>query len=155
MSNGNNWSAASLLRDVNNRHERLKNYVHEGFRVPLPKWGRFLMGCFYFSIPLVGGHYVMQWAISKSHESIGEQGEKLQVKDLQGFGNKRLDEDGTLKQVGAGGWGAGVKLAVSDGETQKRNGEMLDKYFKKQRRKLEKAEKQKQLEKEKKNSDTM
>jgi hypothetical protein len=106
------------------------------------------MGCFYFSIPLVGGHYVMQWAISKSHESIGEQGEKLQVKDLQGFGNKRLDEDGTLKQVGAGGWGAGVKLAVSDGETQKRNGEMLDKYFKKQRRKLEK-EKQKQLEKEK------
>jgi hypothetical protein len=53
------------------------------------------MGCFYFSIPLVGGHYVMQWAISKSHESIGEQGEKLQVKDLQGFGNKRLDEDGT------------------------------------------------------------
>jgi len=56
------------------RHERLKNYVHNGFRVPLPPWGRAVMGFVYFSLPVIGGYYVMQWAISKSHEEIGERG---------------------------------------------------------------------------------
>jgi hypothetical protein len=98
------------------------------------------MGCFYFSIPLVGGHYVMQWAISKSHESIGERGEKLEIKDIQNLGHHRVDKEGNRQRVGAGGWGGGVKLAVSDEETQKRNREMLNKYFKKQKRKLEKEQ---------------
>jgi hypothetical protein len=142
MPGSNNSSGNSWFSSIHERHERLKHTVHEGMRVPLPKWGRFAMGCFYFCIPLVGGHYVMQWAISKSHESIGEQGEKLKVKDLQGLGNKRLDAEGNLKTVGAGGWGGGVKLAVSDEETQKHNREMLNKYFKKQRRKLEKQQQQ-------------
>jgi hypothetical protein len=48
---------------------------------------------------------------------LGEQ-ERTTNQGLARIGNKRLDEDGTLKQVGAGGWGAGVKLAVSDGEVQ-------------------------------------
>jgi len=52
----------------------LKNYVHNGFRVPLPPWGRAVMGFVYFSLPVIGGYYVMQWAISKSHEEIGERG---------------------------------------------------------------------------------
>jgi hypothetical protein len=38
-----------------------------------------MMSCIYFSIPVVGGWYVMQWAISKSHESIGEKGGKMQI----------------------------------------------------------------------------
>jgi hypothetical protein len=58
----------------------------------------------------------MQWSPCVT-ESIGGAGETTN-QGLARIGNKRLDEDGTLKQVGAGGWGAGVKLAVSDGETQ-------------------------------------
>ena len=56
------------------RHERLKNYVHNGFRYPLPRWGQRVMGFVYFTLPVIGGYHVMQWAISKSHEEIGERG---------------------------------------------------------------------------------
>jgi len=107
------------------------------------------MGVFYFSIPVVGGWYVMQWAISKSHASIGERGERLPVQTVQGIGNQRViqqqhGEDGEIVEqqqtVGAGGWGGGVNLAVSDEETQKRNRKMLHKFLRQQRRKLEKED---------------
>jgi len=92
------------------------------------------MGCFYFSVPVVAGSYIMQWAISKSHYSIGEHGERLPVKEVQGIGDVRVDEQGNRQRVGAGGWGAGVKLAVSDEETQRRNREQLNKFLKAQKR---------------------
>ena len=35
-----------------------------------------------YPIPvIVGGYYIMQWAIGRSHESIGESGEKLRERD--------------------------------------------------------------------------
>ena len=43
------------------------------------------MGCIYFSIPVVGGWHVMQWAIGKSHDSIGPKGEKLRIKEVEGI----------------------------------------------------------------------
>lgn len=129
----------NAIKSFHDRHERLKKVVHEGFRYPLPPWGRFLAGCFYFSLPIVGGYHVMQWAISKAHDSIGENGERLPVKEIQGIGNKRVDrESGELKTVGAGGWGGGVRLATSDEETQRKNREKLHKFLKIQKKKLEK-----------------
>jgi len=126
---------SSGLRGFHQKHERLKKAVHEGFRYPLPKWGRVAMGCVYFMIPVVGGYYVMQWAISKSHESIGPHGEKLPVKSVQGIGDKRVvTHDGQLATVGAGGWGGGVRLAVSDEATQRKNRENLDHFLKRQKR---------------------
>ena len=91
------------------------------------------MGCFYFTIPVVGGWYVMQWAISESHDEIGERGEKLQHKRLQGYGNKTVI-DGRDEKVGAGGRFGGVHLAVSDSITQQNNKTMLAAMFKKERR---------------------
>lgn len=92
---------AHALRTFHERHEKLKHTVHtvsardslcqggnsrmthhlttltipshpaQAWRYPLPTWGRYAMGCFYASIPIVGGWYVMQWAISRSVEEIG------------------------------------------------------------------------------------
>lgn len=89
------------------------------------------MGLIYMTIPIVGGYYVMQWAIAKSHASIGERGERLPVKTVQGLGNRRIDHDGTARIVGAGGLGGGVRLSVSTEEEQRRNRRKLEKYLKK------------------------
>lgn len=132
----------SAIRKFHQRHERLKHTVHTAWRYPLPKWGRVVMGCVYFSIPVIGGYQVMQWAISKSHESIGKHGELLPEKRIQGIGDKRIKEDGTKEQVGAGGVGGGVRLAVSDEQTQKQNRKMLQAFFKQQRRKEKLAQQQ-------------
>jgi hypothetical protein len=166
------------------RHESVKNYVHNGFRYPLPPWGRTLMGFVYFSLPVIGGYHVMQWAISKSHEEIGERGtsqlflgeayavnnkknriessigplvshlclahfpffsfvsgEKLRNKQIEGIGDKVMIDNATgvtKKKVGAGGWGGGVNLAVSNETIQEKNQRMLKKFLKKQRKLLKK-----------------
>lgn len=117
----------TILQEIHVRHERLKRYVHDGFRYPLPTWGRYMMGFVYFTIPVVGGWHIMQWAISKAHVSIGEHGEKLEKKTITGIGDQR-GSDG--KHIGAGGWGGGVHLAVSDEETQRRNRKKLNKFLK-------------------------
>lgn len=77
----------------------------------------------------------MQWAISKSHVAIGERGELLEKKQIEGIGDVRILEDGTQEKVGAGGVGGGVRLAVSDEKTQQQNRQMLEAFFRKQRRK--------------------
>lgn len=140
------------LRTFHRRHERVKTAVHTAWRYPLPPAGRAMMGFVYFTIPVIGGWYVMQWAISKSHESIGERGERLPVRtsNMQAGigGDKRSrviilpdgEEEVREQRVGAGGWGGGVHLAISDEETQRRNRKMLNKFLKQQRRKHEKEE---------------
>jgi len=131
--------------DVHQKHERLKHYVHNGFRYPLPPWGRAVMGFVYFSLPVIGGWHIMQWAISKSHASIGERGEKLPQKQIQGVGNKVMVDTETgqqVQKVGAGGWGGGVHLAVSDENVQERNQKLLKTYLKQQRKLLRKKERE-------------
>ncbi len=75
----------------------------------------------------------MQWAISKSVDEIGERGEKLQNKNVQGFGNKTVI-DGREETIGAGGKFGGVHLAVSDSSTQEKNRAMLKALFRKERK---------------------
>jgi hypothetical protein len=60
------------IHDFNQAHNRLKHTVHTTWRYPLPPWGRFAMGCFYFSMPVVAGYYVSIWAVSKSEATIEE-----------------------------------------------------------------------------------
>lgn len=122
------------LRRLNEKHENLKRFVHEGMRVPLPWWGRTLMGFVYFTIPVVGGLSIMNWSINKAHESIGEDGQFLPDKSIHGHGDTVEGDDGERLKVGAGGWGGGVRLAVSDEETQKINREALDKFFAEQKK---------------------
>ncbi len=75
----------------------------------------------------------MQWAISKSVDEIGERGEKLQNKQVQGFGNKTVI-DGREEAIGAGGKFGGVHLAMSDASTQDQNRAMLEALFRKERK---------------------
>ena len=71
----------------------------------------------------------MQWAIGRAHDSIGEKGEKLRIKDVQGIGDQSV-VDGKTQRIGAGGMGMGVKLAVSDEHDQERSKRMLAKFKK-------------------------
>lgn len=74
-----------------------------------------------------------KWAISKSVDEIGERGEKLKHKQLQGYGNKTII-DGRKENIGAGGKFGGVHLAMSDSSTQENNRAMLEAMFKKERK---------------------
>ena len=98
-----------------------------------------MMSCVYFSVPVVGGWHVMQWAIGRAHDSIGEKGEKLRIKDVQGIGDQSV-VDGKTQRIGAGGMGMGVKLAVSDEHDQERSKRMLANMLKKARKRKRKEE---------------
>uniref|UniRef100_A0A7S2R0H2 Uncharacterized protein n=1 Tax=Eucampia antarctica TaxID=49252 RepID=A0A7S2R0H2_9STRA len=126
-------------------HEKLKKYIHTAWRYPLPRWGRFVMGSLYFTVPVIGGYQVMQWAIGKAHDSIGENGEKLKIKEIQGLGDKTVIK-GEIKKVGADGVGLGVKLAVSDEHYQAQNKQMLQTFFKNQEKRRKRLEKKSRTE---------
>jgi hypothetical protein len=131
-------------RNFNQSHERVKKYVHTAWRMPLPKWSQFAMGCFYFSVPVVGGWHVMQWAIGEAHKSIGPKGELLEVKEVQGIGQTAI-VDGEQKIIGAGGVGKGVKLALSDKGDQERSKKMLGKMLRENRRRKKKRDEEREL----------
>ena len=48
------------------------------------------MGCLYASVPIVGGWYVMQWAISLSVEEIGGEQYDASVRTLRCLANNDL-----------------------------------------------------------------
>lgn len=79
----------------------------------------------------------MAWATEKSKQSIGEHGERLPVHSAQNMGNQRVMGDGEVQKVGAGGWGGGVHLAVSDEETQKKTQRQIRKFLKMQKKKMQ------------------
>lgn len=104
------------------------------------------MGLVYFSIPVLAGWYLVDWTREQSNKNIGKDGERLPVKEVKGLGSSRIlsvgSDDNVEKRqkVGAGGWGGGVNLAVSDAETQRRNQAKLEKFLQKQRIKIDKDE---------------
>jgi len=117
-------SVTDGIHTFQQKHQRLKKYIHTAWRVPLPRWGQIGMGFVYFTVPIVAGYGVMKWAEEKSRLSIGEGGENLRVKNVEGVGNL-TKIDGVSRKVGAGGVGMGVRLAVSDKDDQARNQIML------------------------------
>lgn len=50
-----------IFDDLSERHERLKKRIHK-FKIPLSPRGQVAMKLVYFTIPVVGGLYLMQWA---------------------------------------------------------------------------------------------
>ena len=90
----------------------------------------------------------MEWAKSKSVDEIGARGEKLREKKIQGIGNKTVTVDGKVESIGAGGWGGGVHLALSDEETQKKNKAMLEAMFRRERKRRRKEMKESEQQQE-------
>ena len=68
----------AFFRRMSAEHASLKERIHT-YRIPLPPAGQKLMGFVYFSIPIIGGYYIMQWAVSHSAMNIGARGERLKV----------------------------------------------------------------------------
>ena len=97
------------VSELAEKHERLKKRIHN-FRIPLSKNGQRVMFVVYFSIPIVVGYNVMQWAIGKSAENLGAEGELLksrqnneyskytdyQNKQLQRILNRAKNKNGDL-----------------------------------------------------------
>jgi hypothetical protein len=75
-------------------------------------------------------------------------GEKLQVKEVEGIGDKRIVEGGRMEKVGAGGLLGGVRFAVSDQKTQKQNKDMLKAFFRKEQKRRKQQEKERQRQQE-------
>ena len=80
----------SFLRSISARHNALKERIH-AFRIPLSPAGQKFMGFVYFTIPVIGGYYIMQWAQNKSIENIGAKGEKLEF-SLEAQRNKEASK---------------------------------------------------------------
>jgi hypothetical protein len=66
----------AFLRKMSAGHTALKERIH-AYRIPLPPAGQKLMGFVYFSIPVIGGYSIMQWAVAQSAVNLGAQGEML------------------------------------------------------------------------------
>jgi hypothetical protein len=68
--------------------------VHN-FRIPLSPAGRRVAQVVYFSIPVIGGYFIMDWATSKAREEIEFQGESEAAPEDRGrvLGNMRVDPE--------------------------------------------------------------
>lgn len=138
------------IHQFNQAHNRLKHTVHTAWRYPLPPWGRTVMGFVYFSIPVIIGYGISNYAISISESTVKERFENKDTNRVQGLGDRIVVPEGgssdqsptTLrtKKVGAGGWGGGVNLATSDQKTQEINKVNLERFLRKQRRLRERRE---------------
>ena len=87
------------------------------------------------------------WSEILIRSPLGFSGEKLKIKEIEGIGDRRYDNDGSLKKVGDDGFS--VKLAVSSEKHQRQNSEMLEAMFRKERKRLRKREKMEREAKEK------
>lgn len=54
---------------TNHRHRRFVKRVH-AFRIPLSPAGQRVAQVVYFSLPVIGGYFIMDWATSKAREEI-------------------------------------------------------------------------------------
>jgi hypothetical protein len=130
---------------IQNGHDRIKHAVHSYWRQntilsPKGKFGKVVMSCLYFSLPVVVGYFLVTAVVDKSESTVPER-----------FGDKNKHETTsssspsssvTPQKIGAGGWGGGVNLATSDKETQDVNRINLERFMKKQRRLKEKRERE-------------
>ncbi len=59
-----------LLRQVVDGHRRLKEKIHST-RIPLSPGGKRVAALVYMSLPLIGGYFIMTWAMAKSEAKWG------------------------------------------------------------------------------------
>ena len=110
----------------------MKHAVHSYWRQntilsPRGRFGKFMMSCFYFSLPVVAAYFGVNKLADASESAAQER-----------FGDQKTIAKDEVK-IGAGGWGGGVNLATSDRQTQEFNRINLERFLKKQR-KLKKKE---------------
>ena len=65
-----------FLKDIGERHERLKKQIHN-FRMPLSKPFYRLAMMFYIITPVIVGSYVMEYTNKQQDVNLGKEGSKL------------------------------------------------------------------------------
>ena len=104
---------------------------------PRGKFGKVVMSCVYFSLPVVAGYFVVTAVVDQSESTV-----------LDRFGaignntNHEPSSESSTEKIGAGGWGGGVNLATSDKQTHDVNKINLERFMKKQRRLKQKRERE-------------
>jgi hypothetical protein len=71
-----------FLRKIGSEHEKLKKRIH-AFRIPLSPTGQNVMKCVYFSIPLILGYFIMDFAQQKSVENLEHLKKKSNINEIQ------------------------------------------------------------------------
>ncbi|TMW63033.1 hypothetical protein Poli38472_005651 [Pythium oligandrum] len=66
----------AYLRQLGAAHERLKKRIHS-FRIPLSKNGQRAMSVVYFSVPVIGGYFVMKWAERRADRNFQLEEDKI------------------------------------------------------------------------------
>ena len=79
------------LQRLGQKHEDLKKRIHS-FRMPLSPLGQRVMGLVYFSIPVVGGYFVMQMAIGRAEVNLEKSKEKMLKSNSASKQNEALGE---------------------------------------------------------------
>ena len=141
-NNNNNSGTGTTNRFVDtihgfrDGHERLKNSVHSYWRQnrilsPRGTAGKIVMGCFYFSIPVAFGFFVVpviaEGADATAEERFGKNGKNTAAEDEAGT---------VVAGIGAGRWwGGGVNLAIGDEGDREANRIHLERFVKRQRKK--------------------
>jgi hypothetical protein len=109
-------------------HKAFQKWVHTSFRYELDEKGQFAMKCVYFTTPIVGGWYLMDYCESVRVGYYGEQNEKLD-KDREYLGGRSGQNKETGEAFTVGGEGApmpwNVRLVASNKVEQKRNKDNL------------------------------
>ncbi len=72
-----------FFKKFSERHEALKERIHN-FRMPLSPMGVRIMKVVYFTIPIVGGYYIMQVAIGYSDRNTAPLLKAQREKELVG-----------------------------------------------------------------------
>ena len=85
-----------FFRDIGRRHEELKKRIHN-FRIPLSPRQIQVAKVVYFSVPVVAGYFIMEWAQEQSRLNLGEHGEKL----VKARVNERQPNGGADRDAGA------------------------------------------------------
>ena len=88
----------TFIRDLSERHERLKSRIHS-FRIPLSPNGQRAMSIVYFCVPVVCGYYIMQAVIEQSHKNLGVNGEKLLSNNTVSISKDTNDQNRALQVI--------------------------------------------------------
>jgi hypothetical protein len=75
-----------FISRIGERHEQLKKKIH-AFRIPLSPTGQKIMACVYFSIPVICGLFIMDYAIGKSRPTV----EKLEKRSEEGTRSSHIE----------------------------------------------------------------
>jgi hypothetical protein len=79
-------SIFDFFKSIGERHERLKRKIH-AFRIPLSPAGQKVMAVVYFSIPVICGVFIMDYAIGKSRSTV----EKLEKRSEEGTRSSHIE----------------------------------------------------------------